>query len=63
MFLFYPDMHRPSLNPMEQKSHLKYHAKWMFLGRFIGVKANGPYIEVSGTRQRIPRFAQMAITC
>ncbi len=63
MFLYYPDMPRPSLNPIEQYLHLKHHAKWTSKGSTIGVKVNGLYIEVLEMRPRIPRFVQTMITC
>ncbi len=63
MFLYHPDMHRPSLNPIEQWLHLKHCAKWTSRGCFRGVKASGPYIEVSGLPPRVSRFVQAVITC
>ncbi len=61
MFMYHPDMHRPSLNPIEQKLHLKHREKQTSRGHSRGVKANGPYIEVSGSWPRILRFTQTAI--
>jgi hypothetical protein len=62
MFMQYPDMQQPSLNTIDQYLHLKNHTKQTSWGHTRGVKANGPYIELSGNFQKIPQNFHMTIT-